>query len=413
MATVTGLTAERMLAIEGSSIVDGFVDNDGNLILKKYSGQTINAGAAIGPKSVYPEASTAVVRTSDGRAKTAPPTDVDDAATKKYVDDLDAAQKTYVDSATKANKDYMTDGTQTITVSKVRLKATGDASATSTGHAFQIGDDTGANLIIDQNELQARNNGVGKVLYIEYGANASTTAYVPTGAGDFTTKDYTDKLAASSIFGKEIAANTNLNTLTIPGTYKQSLTANATTALNYPQAIGGLLEVFANDGVQNTMYWQRYTPYGSGNGMFYTRAHYNGTWYAWIANNRPDEVVTPIATIGNFTTSGQINVEYLPSGKKRITLQVTFTRVNSNFGTVGQVWTSLGTFIPSGSARITVPFSNVYTNGWLSTAGTTQPISLSIDMAGGVISFRSMTGVASPTMNVNDYFNVYLTVVEK
>lgn len=48
MATVTGLTAERMLAIEGASVVDGDVVA-GDLILTKHDGSTINAGSVVGP----------------------------------------------------------------------------------------------------------------------------------------------------------------------------------------------------------------------------------------------------------------------------------------------------------------------------------------------------------------------------
>lgn len=48
MATITGLTAERMLAIEGASVVDGDVVN-GDLILTKHDGSSINAGSVIGP----------------------------------------------------------------------------------------------------------------------------------------------------------------------------------------------------------------------------------------------------------------------------------------------------------------------------------------------------------------------------
>lgn len=48
MATVTGLTAERMLAIEDASIIDGRVEN-GNLILIKHDGTEINAGPVLGP----------------------------------------------------------------------------------------------------------------------------------------------------------------------------------------------------------------------------------------------------------------------------------------------------------------------------------------------------------------------------
>ena len=48
MATVTGLTADRMLAIEAASVVDGDVVGD-NLILTKHDGSTINAGNVRGP----------------------------------------------------------------------------------------------------------------------------------------------------------------------------------------------------------------------------------------------------------------------------------------------------------------------------------------------------------------------------
>ena len=48
MATVNGLTAERMLEIEAASIVDGDVVA-GNLILTKHDGSQINAGAVVGP----------------------------------------------------------------------------------------------------------------------------------------------------------------------------------------------------------------------------------------------------------------------------------------------------------------------------------------------------------------------------
>ena len=48
MATVTGLTAERMLAIEAESVVDGEVIGN-NLILTKHDGSQIDAGPVIGP----------------------------------------------------------------------------------------------------------------------------------------------------------------------------------------------------------------------------------------------------------------------------------------------------------------------------------------------------------------------------
>jgi len=45
------------------------------------------------------------------------------------------------------------------TITKLRLTATGDASLSSTGHAFQSGSTSSLNIIIDGNEVLARNNG--------------------------------------------------------------------------------------------------------------------------------------------------------------------------------------------------------------------------------------------------------------
>lgn len=47
MATVTGLTAERMLAIEAGSVVSGTINGAGHLILTKHDGSTIDAGYAL------------------------------------------------------------------------------------------------------------------------------------------------------------------------------------------------------------------------------------------------------------------------------------------------------------------------------------------------------------------------------
>ena len=49
MTTVTSLTADRMLAIEAASVVDGDVVGD-NLILTKHDGSQINAGSVRGPQ---------------------------------------------------------------------------------------------------------------------------------------------------------------------------------------------------------------------------------------------------------------------------------------------------------------------------------------------------------------------------
>lgn len=49
MATVTGLTAERMLEIEGASVISGEIVGD-NLILTKFDETTVDAGYVRGPQ---------------------------------------------------------------------------------------------------------------------------------------------------------------------------------------------------------------------------------------------------------------------------------------------------------------------------------------------------------------------------
>lgn len=49
MTAITGLTAERMLDIEASSVVSGAIVGD-NLVLTKHDGSTITAGPVVGPQ---------------------------------------------------------------------------------------------------------------------------------------------------------------------------------------------------------------------------------------------------------------------------------------------------------------------------------------------------------------------------
>jgi hypothetical protein len=74
----------------------------------------------------------------------------------------------------------------TVTAPVIRLTTTSDASLTSTGHAFQVGPDSSANLIIDNNEIMARSNGVAGELSFQFnGGNitlgATTTTTTVTG----------------------------------------------------------------------------------------------------------------------------------------------------------------------------------------------------------------------------------------
>ena len=70
------------------------------------------------------------------------------------------------------NSNNITNG-GTITASMGRFTSNLDASATSTGHAFQAGPTNSTNIIIDGNEIIARNNGALSPLYIQTDGQAT------------------------------------------------------------------------------------------------------------------------------------------------------------------------------------------------------------------------------------------------
>lgn len=67
----------------------------------------------------------------------------------------------------RTSSDESISGTKTFDTA-IRLSSTSDASLSSSDHAFQIGASTGTNLIIDNNEIIARNNGVASTLFLNF-----------------------------------------------------------------------------------------------------------------------------------------------------------------------------------------------------------------------------------------------------
>lgn len=74
-----------------------------------------------------------------------------------------------------------------LNLGKIRLLDTDDASLSSTTHALQIGDVSGTNLILDNNEIMSRINGAGATLYINHDGGdvkLSASGYLTTIDGD-------------------------------------------------------------------------------------------------------------------------------------------------------------------------------------------------------------------------------------
>lgn len=103
----------------------------------------------------------------------------------------------------------------------------------------------------------------------------------------------------------ELGANVDLDTLTTPGVYSQSMNAETSTALHYPEANAGSLVVYQAAGVV-----QEYRVYNSS--RIWTRAKYNSSaWTAWAKQyntlNKPNAAdVGALALTGGTVTGDTI-----------------------------------------------------------------------------------------------------------
>lgn len=139
--------------------------------------------------------------------------------------------------------------TGTVTSPVIRLTDTTDASLTSTGHAFQIGASSGLNLIIDNNEIMARNNGstAGIGLNIDGGGvtlGSSNSSVTIAGTATVGTLSVTGNTTIGDASGDSVTANSaawsfpNAPTFTIPA---GSTGFNLKTSSGYGVSLGGLV----------------------------------------------------------------------------------------------------------------------------------------------------------------------------
>jgi hypothetical protein len=91
--------------------------------------------------------------------------------------------------------------TGTVTAPKIALTDTTDVSLSSTGNPIQIGATSGVNLVVDNNEIQVRNNGAGSGLFLNIeggevgilttsGANGNLTFGNTTGTNNLIVNGY-------------------------------------------------------------------------------------------------------------------------------------------------------------------------------------------------------------------------------
>lgn len=89
MGSATSLTAAEMQSIRDKAIVAATVNGSGFLILTQHDGTQVNAGyvqGSVTPESVEPTPNTLARRDVNGRVKFEAPIDIQEAATKGYVD---------------------------------------------------------------------------------------------------------------------------------------------------------------------------------------------------------------------------------------------------------------------------------------------------------------------------------------
>jgi len=159
--------------------------------------------------------------------------------------------------------------------------------------------------------------------------------------------------------GADIGGSVDLNTYTTVGFYHQNTNANASSGTNYPAAAAGMLEVLA-DGV---MVYQRYTIYNSG--QIYSRAYYNGTWYAWRLNldslnyNSYAPTLTGTGASGTWAISISGNAATATSATTASTvstlsgLTATVTELNYSDGVTSSIQTQLDSKSPLASPIFT------------------------------------------------------------
>ncbi|TXE64594.1 Ig-like domain-containing protein [Serratia nematodiphila] len=96
------------------------------------------------------------------------------------------------------------------------------------------------------------------------GEAAQAEAQKNLGLGALATRDAVtaEEAGAVPVADKTLPAGTNLNDVTEPGEYFQNVTSNATSALNYPEAVAGALKVYRT-GVDEGACRQVYMPYNS------------------------------------------------------------------------------------------------------------------------------------------------------
>ena len=229
--TTTSLTIGAT-AVTATAAELNFVDGVTSNIQTQLNGkQATITGAATSIVSADLTASRAMVSDATGKVAVSAVT----ATELGYLSGVTSAIQTQINAKADVASPTLTG---TVTAPTLRLSATGDAALAGTTHAFQIGPTTGANLIIDSNEIMARSNGAAATLAlnadggsITLGATTSVVSIPGTLSGDMTLDS---GFTAST---KTLTASTSF-TVTPTGSNFQTITNGGSFTITAPSASG-------------------------------------------------------------------------------------------------------------------------------------------------------------------------------
>lgn len=292
MATITGFTASRMLAIENASVTSGAIDSAGRLQLKTKGGSTFDAG---------------LVRDVAGIAI--------------YEQRLNAFESTLTNygsrlTTAESNKLDKNNGTASnLTSNQVRLTSTSIANLTATAHGFQIGPSNGSNLRADPNVLQSVNNGSAAVLYLNlHGGNVSigtSSATVdvpgylslpkaPTAGSHSTNKTYVDGLDAARktyVDNADSALTAYINKL-VTGVSSTEITTAVDTVDKFRALAEGSYRVWGSGialGFPSNYGFFTVTKYGTDGQVFYRQTPSGKIYiFGWNGSTNTVSWTTPI-----------------------------------------------------------------------------------------------------------------------
>lgn len=311
MGTVTSFTAARMLEIENNTLTGvSFIDINGHVLLQQKGGGQIDIGNLKGDRG-DPAPLSDQGNFFQSQYLYGSGTDMGfSSSTEPYNGESSPTGSPMIllKSRDHISSQMMTarpgDTFQVEVVAK-RVTGTADLDIRASQNTFSGGSPAGTNwystnVITGVSLVQDLGNGWGRyVALTQLRSNpdiAKTRVWLQINQG----APYDTTWAVSNVSMTLVANRTpwlngvNLNNVTAPGRYIQEVNSGATTALNYPAARAGFLEVISDtdyygdpalsSGVfgQGVGVYQRYYDYDANTGRWWQRRFYSAAWGPWV-----------------------------------------------------------------------------------------------------------------------------------